>query len=342
MKAIPLLLVSGLLTGLLVGLLGGCATTTEPPSPSGRGASGGTGTTGASGTTNGGTTPTPPTFESIDIPSWPPLGKTGRIKVDLRDDEALSRLTATFQHVARRSFTGTTGSITLSGDDLGEGMGTLTLVACDTRNACRERRVNDFLVDMTAPEVELVSPTISPKLSGIDGQVALWVSDAWVLGSVDFTFEGKTLHHDFPKAYPATVGKEWDVSRVAFDAKDLPEKEGEATVIVRDAAGNARTESFHLRIDGTPPTVAITQPANGTNVGASFDVSLIATDEGPTPPIVELWVGGVRILDATAPTGAITVDASTLPPGPTEVKAIARDPAGNRSTVAAVTVNVTP
>lgn len=324
-------------------LAAGCATTTEPPSST-RGSSGSTGTggtTGTNGTTNG-TSPTPPTFESVDIPSWPPLGKTGRIKVDLRDDEALSRLTATFQNVARRSFTGTTGSIFLSGDDLGEGMGTLTLVACDTRNACRERRVNDFLVDMTAPEADLESPTISPKLSGIDGQVAVWVSDAWVLGSVDFTFEGKTLHHDFPKAYPATIGKEWDVSRVAFDAKDFPEKEGEATVVVRDAAGNARTQSFHLRIDGTAPTVAITQPANGTNVSGSFDVSLSATDEGPAPPTVELWVGGVRILDAAAPLGAITVDTSTLPAGPTEVKAIARDPAGNLSTVASITVNVTP
>ena len=322
-------------------VLSGCATTTEPPSSSNGGFNGAS-TNGTSGTTNRGTTPTPPTFDGIDIPSWPPLGKTGRIKVDVRDDEALSRLTATFQHVARRSFSGTTGSITLSGDDLGEGMGTLTLVACDTRDACRERRVDDFLVDMTPPEAELESPTISPKLSGIEGQVAVWVSDAWVLGSVDFTFEGKTLRHEFPKAYPATVGKEWDVSRVTFDAKDLPEKEGDATVVVRDAAGNARTQSFHIRIDGTAPTVAITQPANGTNVGGSFDVSLSATDDGPTPPTVELWVGGVRILDATAPLGAITVDTSALPAGPTEVKAIARDPAGNRSTVSAITVVVAP
>jgi hypothetical protein len=323
---------------LSVLLLAGCATTTDPPASSSGGPSTTNGTAGRNGAN--GTTPTPPTF-NVDIPSWPPLGKTGRIDVAVSDDEALSRLTATFKNVARRTFTGTTGSISLSGSDLGEGMGTLTLVACDTRDACRERRVNDFLVDMTPPEAELESPTISPKLEGIDGQVAVWVSDAWVLGSVDFTFEGKTLHHDFPKAYPSTVGTEWDVSRVTFAAKDLPEKEGQATVVVRDAAGNARTQSFHIRIDGTAPTVAITQPANGANVGASFDVALLATDEGPTPPTVELWVGGARVLDAVAPAGAITIDASTLPPGPTTVQAIARDPAGNRSTVSSITVNVT-
>jgi hypothetical protein len=202
--------------------------------------------------------------------------------------------------------------------------------------------VNDFLVDMTPPEVDLESPTVSPSLAGIEGQVAVWVSDAWVLGSVDFTFGGKTLHYDFPKAYPATVGTEWDVSRVAFAAKDLPEKEGDATVVVRDAAGNARTETFHLRIDGTAPTVAITQPANGASVTGTFDVSVTAVDEGPTPPIVELWVGGARILEAAAPLGAIGVDTSTLPSGPVELKAIARDPAGNRSPLSTILVNVTP
>lgn len=320
-------------------LLAGCATTSEPPS-SGSSSGGTAGPNG--GTTNGTATPTPPTFDSIEIPSWPPLGKAGTIKVQLSDDESLSRLTATFKNIARRTFTGTKGSISLSGNDLGEGLGTLTLVACDSRDACRERTVNDFLVDMTAPEAELESPTVSPKLSGIDGQLAIWVSDAWVLGSVDLTFEGKTLHHDFPKAYPATVGKEWDVSRVTFAAKDLPEKEGDATVVVRDAAGNSRTQSFHIRIDGTAPTVAITQPASGANVSGTFDVSLTATDEGPTPPVVELWVGGARILEAPAPLGAISVDTSSLPAGPVEVKAIARDPAGNRSTLSAITVNVTP
>jgi hypothetical protein len=318
-------------------LLSGCATTTDPPSSS----SGRTPETNA-GTNGTGTTSTPPTFDAIEIPTWPPLGKDGRITVKISDDEALSRLTATFKNVASRSFAGTRTEITLSGNELGEGMGTLTLVACDARNACRERIVDDFLVDMTPPEAELESATVSPKLSGLEGQVAVWVSDAWVLGSVDLTFDGKTLHHEFPKAYPATVGKEWDVSRVAFQAKELAEKEGDAVVVVRDAAGNARTQTFRLRVDGTAPTVAITQPANGASVSGTFDVALTAADEGPTPPNVELWVGGVRVVDASAPLGVITVDTSTLPTGPVEVQAIARDAAGNRSTVSTVTVNVSP
>lgn len=304
-----------------------CATTSDPPAPSPPPPL---------------PTPTPPKFDAVDIPEWPPVSATGRISVRLSDDERLSRLTATFKNVARRSLDGTSGTVLLSGADLGEGMGTLTLVACDARDACRERRVNDFLVDMTAPEADLERSAVSPKLEGLDGQVAVWVADAWVLGSVDLTFAGRTLHHGFPKAYPATVGSEWDVSRVAFAASDLPEKDGDATVVVRDAAGNVRTETFRLRIDGTAPTATITEPADGATVSGSFAVHVLAADDGPTPPMVELWVGGARILEAAAPLGAVTVDGSSLPAGATEIVAIARDDAGNRSAAARVSVEVAP
>lgn len=303
----------------------GCATTSDPPAPS---------------PPPPAPAPTPPKFDAIDIPEWPPLSATGSISLRLSDDERLSRLTATFKNVTRRTLDGTSGTVVLSGADLGEGMGTLTLVACDARSSCRERRVNDFLVDMTPPEAELERASVSPKLEGLDGQVAVWVSDAWVLGSVDLTFGGKTLRHDFPKAYPTTVGTEWDVSRVAFAASELPEREGDATVVVRDAAGNARTETFRLRIDGKAPTATIAEPAPGAAVSSSFAVRVLAEDDGPAPAIVELWVGGARILEAAAPLGVITVDASTLPAGPTELRAVARDEAGNRSAAALVTVQV--
>lgn len=285
--------------------------------------------------------PTPPSIQGVDIPEWPPLGPTGSVRVRVTDDERLSRLTATFRRVVRRTLDGASGEVSLTGPELGEGMGTLTLVACDAANACVERRVTDLLVDTTPPEATLERAAVSPHLDGIDGQVAVWAADGWVLGSVELSFKGKTLRHELPNVYPPTLGREWDVSRVAFDAKELPEGAGDATVVVRDAAGNARTEVFPLRIDGTPPTVAITEPANGATVGTSFDVSITAADDDPEPPVVELWVGGARVLEAAAPLGKVTVDASTLPPGTTELRATARDAAGNRSPAARVTVNVT-
>lgn len=322
MSARPSLLALAL---ALVAFAIGCVTTSAPPSSS---------------TESTPPPPTPPTFEGIEIPSWPPLAANDRVSIRLSDDEQLARLTATFKNVARRTLSGTTSQVDLTGSELGEGIGTLALVACDRRNSCRERVVSNLLVDMTAPEAELERATVSPKLDGIDGQVAVWVSDAWVLGGVTMNFNGKVLEHEFPEAYPATLGKEWDVSRVAFSAKDLSEGEGNLIVNVRDAAGNARVQTFQLRVDGTAPTVTIAEPANGTSVSGTFDVEVTASDDGPTPPIVEIWVGGARILEAKSPIGSIAIDASTLSPGVTEVRAIARDEAGNRSTPAQISVNV--
>jgi hypothetical protein len=285
---------------------------------------------------------TPPTFDSIDVPSWPPIGKDDYVEVRLSDDEALSRITATFNDAWRETLTGRTGTVRFTGRQLGEGMGTLTLTACDTRSTCREKKITDLVVDLSAPEIELERAVVSPRLEGIDGQIAVWVSDAWVLGSVDVTFQGKTFHQEFPKKFPATIGKQWDVSRVAFPASTLPEGSGTATIVARDAAGNERKLVADLRIDATAPIVAIAEPAANATVSGQFSVKVNASDDSKVTPNLELWVGGARVYDSVATTAPIFVDASTLPPGPTEIRAIAHDEAGNASVAAKVMVNVAP
>ncbi len=316
-----------LFASLLAIVLGGCGSSIDtdssappPPAPS----------------------PTPPQFTAIDVPEWPPVGRQDYIEVHLTDDEALSRITATFNGVKQIPLSGTSGTARFTGSELGEGMGTLTLVACDARSACRERKVTDLVVDMSPPDIEVERLVVSPKMEGIDGQVAVWVSDAWVLGSVDVAFLGKTFHEEFPKQYPATIGKQWDVSRVAFPASTLPEGEGKALIVAKDAAGNEKRLEVTLRIDATAPIVGIVEPAPNATVDKQFAVRVNATDDSKVTPSLELWVGGTRVYDAEATSAPIFVDASNLPAGPTEIKAIARDEAGNPSVASTVTVNVAP
>src|SRR5689334_8002353 len=110
---------------------------------------------GRSSPTSSASTPTPqqqqppppvaPTFDAFLIPSWPPLGPNATVEVRLSDDEALSRVTATFQDVVLRPAVGKTDTVSFMGRELGEGKGTLTLVACDQRSACRLREVSDLV-----------------------------------------------------------------------------------------------------------------------------------------------------------------------------------------------------
>ena len=237
---------------------------------------------------------------------------------------------------------GTEQTTSFTGSSLGEGQGLLRVVCCDVNRACAERQIKSFLVDLTPPEIEGERLVASPLVEGVEGDISVWVRDAWVLGSVELSFAGTTLRHELPQMYPSTLGTDWDVSRVTFPAKELPPGSGKATVTVRDAAGNQASTELDLRIDATAPTVSILAPATGAVVnGSSFVVKVRAVDaDNPTPPQIDLWVGGARIGELSGPLAEIAVDTANLPPGPTEVRAVARDDAGNESTPATVVVQV--
>jgi len=286
-------------------------------------------------------TPTPPTLDPLNPPAWPPMGFTSEIRARCRDDVGLSSVAAIFNNAPVRPVTGLEASVPFTGRELGEGLGELRVRCCDARGACAERRVTDFLVDLTPPEIDEERLVASPHGQDLDGDIALWVRDAWVLGSVELSFAGKTLRHEFPQAYPSTLGADWDVSRVTFPAKELPPGAGTAVVTARDGAGNVMTRELWVRIDATPPEVVLHAPVAGTTSGGRFTIRAEATDgDNPTPPTIDLWVGGTRIAELAGPIAELEVDTATLSRGPTEVRVIARDDAGNESAAATVLVDV--
>lgn len=306
----------------------GCTTADPPPDPPPPG--------------NTARNPTPPSLAPLSVPDWPPFGPSSEIHVRCTDDIALQRIGALFKYSRTRSVTGVEDSASFSGRELGEGHGELRIQCCDTGAACAERSITGFLVDLTPPEIEGERLVASPSSAGLEGDISIWVRDAWVLGSVELSFGGKTLRHELPHAYPSTLGIDWDVSRVTFPAKDLPPGAGNAIVTARDAAGNVTTRELAVRVDGTPPDVALLAPASGTVAsGGSFLIRAQASDaDNDTPPVIDLWVGGTRIAELTGPVAEIEVDTATLPPGATEVRAIARDDAGNESLAAKVMVEI--
>jgi hypothetical protein len=293
---------------------------------------------------------------SIELPDYPPIGPEGRVAVHVTDDQERTRVVATFRDRSFKSLSsppGQPGTVFFTGPELGEGMGTLSVSACDALGLCAGQAVRNLLVDLSPPEIEIERAVASPKRDDLEGQIALWIADAWVLGSVELAFGGVVLRHELPKAYPATLGSEWDVTRVTFPARALPEQSGTARVTARDAAGNEAVHELLMHIDGTPPVAAITEPAEGSTVSGRFTVRFSASD--PSAQVVsaegsrgtgsgiagvEVWVGGARIVEMPGPDGEVLVDAAALPPGPTEIRVIARDAAGNASAPARVVVDL--
>ncbi len=92
--------------------------------------------------------------------------------------------------------------------------------------------------------------------------------------------------------------------------------------------------------DTTPPTVAITAPANGATVSATVTVSANASDNVGVAG-VQFYVDGATLgAEDTAGPYSVSWDTTSAANGSHTLTAIARDAAGNRTTSATVTVTV--
>jgi len=282
------------------------------------------------------TTSTPPSIDNVDVADWPPLGPEGTIGVDLSDDRSLSSVSFDFNHSFSRVVSGTAASIEVSGTELGEGLGKLTITAMDSDGGWAQRWVENLLVDLTPPEVT-IGKTVLPQ-QGDNAKLEIWVADAWVLGHVDLEFNGSTLSHDFGQVYPETLGTAWDYSLVSFPTSALAAGTGTARITAYDAAGNATIEQFELSVDGNAPLVSILAPAPNQTVSGLFQVSLSALDPEGGPCWIQVKLGGTDLGTAVGPSAKITVDASEFVPGELTLEATAVDEAGNESLVASVPI----
>lgn len=282
----------------------------------------------------------PPQIDEILIADWPPMGPSGVITVEVRDDAGVASLLFEFAEVVTFDTGGQRNvSFDVQGIDLGEGLGELVVTAYDVEGTWAQRRVEDLLVDLSPPEIDLLDTHI--PASGPEGVLFAWVSDAWILGDVRLEVGGKVLTKDFPDAYPSTLGEEWDYSLVSFEGSELPLGAHVAQLTVRDAAGNEATQSFDLVVDGTPPTAFIDAPQSGDHVSGVFAVEASGADDlGPVS--LEVSLGGVLAAVAPGPTALVTIDASDFLPGPVELSVVAVDQAGNRSAPANVSLVIDP
>jgi len=271
----------------------------------------------------------PPSVDGVDIPSWPPLGRYGSLTAHVSDDVGLSSVELEFAEVVSRSLAGApSASVTVTGEELGEGLGTLMIRVFDQEGARATRQVTDLLVDLTPPKAELGKTVVRAE----DDHLELWVADAWVLGAVTLAFQGSTQQHVFEQVYPATLGESWDYSLVKFASESLDEGKGTADLTVSDASGNIATYSFVLTVDGTPPQVSVDEPAPGAVVSGPFAVSISASDGSEGSVWLEVEVDGTPMATAVGPLASLDVDASELTPGAATLVVRAHDEAGNIAT----------
>lgn len=186
--------------------------------------------------------------------------------------------------------------------------------------------------DTTAPTVAIASPTASQTVSGI-ASVSVNAADNVGVSKVELRVNGSLLATDTAAPYAFS----WDTARVA---------NGMATLEARayDAAGNV-TASQPVAVnvanaaDTIAPTVGIGNPANGSRVSGTVQVSVSGSDNsGAAGMRLDLSING-RQVASTSGSGTLNFNWNTrkLAAGNYTLTATATDAAGNR-TATSVTV----
>jgi hypothetical protein len=189
--------------------------------------------------------------------------------------------------------------------------------------------------DTTPPTVGISSPGGGATVKGLV-TVNASASDNVGVTRVELFVNGTLLASDLTSPY----GFSWDTTKIA---------DGGASLIARayDAAGNA-TSSSTVKVtvanaviatvaDTTPPTVTITNPANGSKVGGFVTVDVASADAGGIANLTLSIDGSVKFTGNVAST-SYKWNTKSAKRGTHTISAAATDRAGNRSTT---TVQVT-
>jgi len=168
-----------------------------------------------------------------------------------------------------------------------------------------------YILDKTAPTIELVTPENNSIISD-SSEITFEISDNNEVGEVKYVFEGTTINAS--ESFSLT-GENW------------PEGQNEITVIARDVAGNVLEETFSFIIDRTAPTVELISPENQSDVHVRFEFKV--NDNYDATPECDLIVDNELKLSENMTEDDVAVFAEILSVGDYNWTVVCRDDAGN-------------
>jgi subtilisin family serine protease len=204
-----------------------------------------------------------------------------------------------------------------------DGVHRLTLKAWDA--ASNFRNADNYVTvantpDSTPPNITMTSPADGATISG-SVSVAGNATDNVGVTRVELYVDGVWKGNDTTAPY-------------AFNYSTLliPDGRHRLTLKAWDAAGNFRNADNYVVVsntpDSTPPSVTLTNPADGATVSGTINVTATASDNIVVVK-VELWVDGKwKAKDVSSPY-AFSYNTALLPNGTHRFTAKAWDAAGN-------------
>jgi hypothetical protein len=189
--------------------------------------------------------------------------------------------------------------------------------------------------DTTLPTVSMTAPASNATVGGTGVTVSATAADNVAVAGVQFTLDGANLGAEDTTSPYSIV---WNSTAATDGTHSL-------TAVARDSAGNTATATAVSvtvsNADTTPPTVAMTAPANGATVsGSAVTVSASASDNVAVVG-VQFLLDGVAIgSEVTASPYTMTWNSTGTSNTTHTLAARARDAKNNSTTSAAISVTV--
>jgi large repetitive protein len=228
----------------------------------------------------------------------------------------------------------TTAPYVMSWNTVGvaEGAHTLAVKAYDSIGNVRTSAGVAVTVDNTAPVTALSAPAQNGYVRGTV-PVSATASDTYGVDRVEFYADGALLGTASVAPYVVS----WDTTTVANGSVVT------LTTRAYDLAGNVTVSASRtVTVDHTPPTVAITSPANGASFSfLTFSTTLQASASDNMGVTQVVFHDGATVIgtDTTAPF-SVSWSLGGVPKGTHTLTAKAYDAAGNVTTSAPVSVKV--
>jgi subtilisin family serine protease len=189
-------------------------------------------------------------------------------------------------------------------------------------------------VDNTAPTSNITTPANGAIVKGTAVTISANASDSSGLQKVDFYYDSNVLIGTDSSA-PFTMN--WNISSVANGTHGLH-------VVATDNTGNSNSSpSIFVVVDNAPPTVALTNPANGAAVTGVVNLAVNAADNVGVQKVQFYRDGSVLLGTSMSAPFNFSWDSTSATTGSHTLFAVAIDTAGNtaNSTTISVTVDRT-
>ncbi|MEQ9497781.1 MAG: PHB depolymerase family esterase [Deltaproteobacteria bacterium] len=279
---------------------------------------------------------TPPTVNVTAPANGAMVSSVATITVEATDDTGVTRVEILINGNLETTLNSAPYMYSWSLVGLANGAYTIEAIAYDAAgnnasDADTTVTVTGGVNDTTAPTITLLTPANNAEVSGMVSLTAN-ATDDFGVARVDYEVDGAPAG----TAMTAPYEVQWNAGSVA---------EGAHTILARatDAAGNTGESSVTVTVvagstgDTTPPTVSITDPADGATIGGVYTIVANATDDVAMNSVLLFLDDDLVATDYNAPYEFL-VDLNTYAEGPHMMTARAFDAAGNLGNV---TIGVT-